>query len=130
VPQFRRLAELELRPRASMHITGGGYLNLLRAATDAIRFVIDTPPAIPPLFSWLQKLGGVTDEEMHRVFNLGVGMVLVVAPEKLEATLAALKRRDWPKATVIGRVEKAKGKSVAFPTRGLVGEKMAFRRND
>ena len=132
VPQFRRLAELDLRPRAAMHITGGGYLNLLRAATDGIRFVIDTPPAIPPLFSWLQKLGGVTDEEMHRVFNLGVGMVLVVAPEQLEATLAALKKRDWPKATVIGRVEpangKGRGKSVAFPTRGLLGEKMAFRR--
>jgi phosphoribosylformylglycinamidine cyclo-ligase len=127
VPQFRRLAELGLRPRASMHITGGGYLNLLRAATRDVSFVIDTPPAIPPLFSWLQRLGAVTDEEMHRVFNLGVGMVLVVAPAKLGATLAALGKRGWPKATVIGRVERARGKSVRFPTRGLVGEGMAFK---
>jgi phosphoribosylformylglycinamidine cyclo-ligase len=111
-----------------MHITGGGYLNLLRAATRDIAFVIDTPPAIPPLFPWLQRLGGVTDEEMHRVFNLGVGMVLVVAPAKLDATLAALTKRGWPKATVIGKVEKSRGKSVRFPTRGLVGEGMAFRR--
>lgn len=128
VPQFRRLAELGLRPRAAMHITGGGYLNLLRAATDDIRFVIDAPPPIPPLFTWLQRLGSIGDEEMHRVFNLGVGMVLVVDPKQLDATLAALKRRDWPKARVIGRIERSRGKSVLFQTRGLIGEKLAFRR--
>lgn len=129
VPQFRLLAEKGLRPRASMHITGGGYLNLLRAATTGIRFVIDTPPAIPPLFTWLQQLGAVTDEEMHRVFNLGVGMVLVVAPAQADATLAALTRKGWPKATVIGRVEKGRGKSVAFPGRGLVATGAQFTKS-
>jgi phosphoribosylformylglycinamidine cyclo-ligase len=128
VPQFRRLAERDLRPRASMHVTGGGYLNLLRAASDDVRFVIDSPPPIPPLFGFLQRLGKVTDEEMHRVFNLGVGMVLVVAKEKADATLAALKKPGWAKAAVIGRVDRAKGRSVHFPTRGLLGEGMAFRR--
>jgi len=55
-------------------------------------------------------------------------MVLVVAPAKIGATLAALGKRGWPKAAVIGRVERARGKSVRFPTRGLVGEGTAFRR--
>jgi phosphoribosylformylglycinamidine cyclo-ligase len=128
VPQFRKLAEKDLRPRASMHVTGGGYLNLLRAATNDIRFVIDTPPPITPVFEFLQRQGGVTDEEMHRVFNLGVGMVLVVEPTKADATLAALTKRGGPKASVIGRVERAKGRSVLFPTRGLLGEGMQFRR--
>lgn len=128
VPQFRALAAANLRPRAAMHITGGGYLNLLRAASDDIRFVIDTPPAIPPVFSFLQQQGGVTDEEMHRVFNLGVGMVLVVAASQADATLAVLKKRGWKKASVIGRVEAGKGRSVHFPTRGLVGRGMAFAR--
>ncbi len=127
VPQFRRLAERGLRPRASMHITGGGYLNLLRAATDDVRFVIDQPPPIPPVFPFLQKLGKITDEEMHRVFNLGIGMVLVVAARKADATLAALKKSGWPKASLIGRVERAKGRTVRFPTRGLVGERSSFR---
>lgn len=126
VPQFRALAAAGLRPRASMHITGGGYLNLLRAATRDIRFVIDTPPEIPPVFRFLQEQGKVTDAEMHRVFNLGIGMVLVSEPAKADATLALLRRRGWPKASVIGRVERAKGRSVAFPTRGLVGRDHAF----
>jgi phosphoribosylformylglycinamidine cyclo-ligase len=129
VPQFRLLAEMDLRPRASMHVTGGGYLNLLRAATDGIAFVIDQPPEISPIFSYLQRLGDVTDEEMHRVFNLGIGMVLVVEARKADATLAALKRRGWPRATVIGRVERGSGRTVRFPTRGLVGEGGEFRRS-
>ncbi len=129
VPQFRQLAALDLRPRAAMHITGGGYLNLLRAATNDLRFVIDTPPAIPPVFAFLQQHGKVTDEEMHRVFNLGVGMVLVVAPAKVDATLAALRRRGWPKASTIGRIERGEGRSVTFPTRGLIGRDREFRRS-
>jgi len=128
VPQFRRLAEKGLRPRAAMHITGGGYLNLLRAATDDVRFVIDAPPPVPPLFAFLQRLGKVSDEEMHRVFNLGVGMVLVVEPRKADVTLAALRRRGWPRAAVIGRVERGRGRSVSFPTRRLIGAGGAFRR--
>jgi phosphoribosylformylglycinamidine cyclo-ligase len=127
VPQFRALAEKDLRPRAAMHITGGGYLNLLRAASDDVAFVIDTPPEIPPLFGFLQRLGKVTDEEMHRVFNLGIGMVLVVEPSKADATLAVLKKRGWPKAFVIGRVDRADGRTVHFPTRRLVGEGHSFR---
>jgi phosphoribosylformylglycinamidine cyclo-ligase len=127
VPQFRLLAEKDLRPRAAMHITGGGYLNLLRAASDDVSFVIDAPPPIPPVFSFLQRTGKVTDEEMHRVFNLGIGMVLVVAPDRAEATLAALKRRGWPKASLVGRVERGKGRSVRFPTRGLLGEEQQFK---
>jgi phosphoribosylformylglycinamidine cyclo-ligase len=128
VPQFRLLVERGLRPRAAMHVTGGGYLNLLRAATDDIRFVIDEPPPIPPIFELLQRIGRVTDAEMHRVFNLGIGMVLVVEPAKSDATLAALKRRGWPKAFPIGRIERASGRSLRFPTRGLHSDGGEFRR--
>jgi hypothetical protein len=53
---------------------------------------------------------------------------VVVAPAKIGATLAALSKRGWPKATVIGKVERSRGKSVRFPTRGLVGEGTAFKR--
>ncbi len=128
VPQFRALAAAGLRPRAAMHITGGGYLNLLRAATKDITFVIDAPPAIPPVFAFLQREGKVTDEEMHRVFNLGVGMVVVVPAGNADATLKLLNKRGAPKASVIGRVEKGRGKSVRFPCRKLIGRGMEFTR--
>jgi phosphoribosylformylglycinamidine cyclo-ligase len=128
VPQFRALAAAGLRPRAAMHITGGGYLNLLRAATDGIRFVIDAPPPVPPVFSFLQQQGRVTDEEMHRVFNLGVGMILVVDPVQIDATLGVLRRKGFRKPHVVGQVAAGKGKSVEFPTRRLVGRGHQFTR--
>ena len=40
---------------------------------------------VPPVFSWLQKLGDVEDEEMYRVFNMGVGLALVVSPYYAES---------------------------------------------
>src|SRR5690606_1261456 len=63
------------------HITGGGlHENLARALPGSVDAEIfrDSWP-IPPVFAWLQKLGDVEDEEMFRVFNMGVGMTLVVS---------------------------------------------------
>jgi phosphoribosylformylglycinamidine cyclo-ligase len=46
---------------------------------------------MPPLFTWLQQHGNVADAEMHRVFNCGIGMVVVVAKENADAAIAQLK---------------------------------------
>jgi phosphoribosylaminoimidazole (AIR) synthetase len=45
---------------------------------------------LPPVFQWLQSVGGVSDRELRRTFNCGVGFVLVTAPENVEPVLAAL----------------------------------------
>lgn len=45
---------------------------------------------MPPLFSWLQKHGNVAQEEMHRVFNCGIGMVVVVAKDDADKAIAQL----------------------------------------
>ncbi len=45
---------------------------------------------MPPLFSWLQQHGGVGDAEMHRVFNCGIGMVVIVAAADSERAMAEL----------------------------------------
>ncbi|MGB7479953.1 MAG: AIR synthase-related protein, partial [Burkholderiaceae bacterium] len=45
---------------------------------------------MPPLFAWLQQHGGVADAEMHRVFNCGIGMVVIVAAEQADAAVAQL----------------------------------------
>jgi phosphoribosylformylglycinamidine cyclo-ligase len=44
----------------------------------------------PPIFSWLQRHGNVADEEMHRVFNCGIGMTIVVAPEHADRAIQSL----------------------------------------
>ena len=64
------------------HITGGGlHENLERIIPEGLQAVIgrDTWP-VPPVFTWLQQLGGVEPAEMQRVFNMGIGLALVVSP--------------------------------------------------
>ena len=64
------------------HITGGGlHENLERILPEGMRAVIDRGSwTVPPVFPWLQRLGEVDADEMDRVFNMGIGLVLVVSP--------------------------------------------------
>jgi phosphoribosylformylglycinamidine cyclo-ligase len=63
------------------HITGGGLQeNLDRIIPANCRASIDPGSwPVPPVFPWLQKLGDIDDAEMARVFNMGIGLVLVVS---------------------------------------------------
>ena len=65
------------------HITGGGLVeNLSRILPAGLRCDIDAGSwKIPPVFKWLQKLGSIDDSEMERVFNMGLGLILVVRPD-------------------------------------------------
>ena len=69
------------------HITGGGLVeNTHRMFPDGLAARIDRASwPRPAIFDWLQRAGSVTDAEMHRVFNCGIGMILVVAPEDARA---------------------------------------------
>jgi phosphoribosylformylglycinamidine cyclo-ligase len=64
------------------HITGGGLVeNLARIVPGTVQVVLDRGSwAVPPIFPWVQSLGGIATDEMDRVFNMGIGMVLVVSP--------------------------------------------------
>jgi phosphoribosylformylglycinamidine cyclo-ligase len=63
------------------HITGGGLTeNIPRVLPDDVMAAIDSNSwPLPALFQWLQREGNVADAEMHRVFNCGIGMVVIVA---------------------------------------------------
>ena len=68
--------------RGIAHITGGGlHENLSRILPEGLSLKIRKTWDVPPIFSWLQKLGNVETREMNRVFNMGIGLVLVVRPE-------------------------------------------------
>ncbi|MBM9593037.1 phosphoribosylformylglycinamidine cyclo-ligase [Roseitranquillus sediminis] len=73
------------------HITGGGLTeNLPRILPDGMGARIDVGAwARPAVFGWLQKEGGVAEAEMLRTFNCGIGMTLVVAPDRAEDVTAA-----------------------------------------
>jgi phosphoribosylformylglycinamidine cyclo-ligase len=76
------LALMEAVPVKGMaHITGGGLTeNIPRVLGEPLTALIDSQTwPLPPLFQWLQREGNVADAEMHRVFNCGIGMVVIVA---------------------------------------------------
>jgi phosphoribosylformylglycinamidine cyclo-ligase len=75
------------------HITGGGLLeNIPRILPAGVRAALDRSAwPLPPLFGWLQREGGVPDAELFRVFNCGIGMVVVVAARDAERAAAALR---------------------------------------
>jgi len=75
-----------------VHITGGGLVeNIPRVLQDGLTAVLDAKSwTMPPLFQWLQQHGGVADAEMHRVFNCGIGMTVIVSKENAEAAMAQL----------------------------------------
>jgi phosphoribosylformylglycinamidine cyclo-ligase len=96
------------------HITGGGLVgNVPRVLPPRTRAVID-PRAWkrPALFDWLQEKGGVAEAEMHRVFNCGIGMVVVVAAG--DAQRAAKRLRTLGETFYeIGVIEKTRGEPEA-----------------
>jgi phosphoribosylformylglycinamidine cyclo-ligase len=103
---------------ALAHVTGGGITdNLPRVLPDGThaRVVLGTWE-VPPIFTWIQQQGEVDDEEMLRVFNLGVGMVAVVAAADLGEILASL-RASGQKGFVMGSVDKG-GSGVVYDWRG------------
>ena len=87
------------------HITGGGLLdNVPRILQPGLAARLHRDGwAMPPLFSWLQQNGGVADAEMYRVFNCGIGMVMVVPKDKAEAVMASL-RAHGEEVSQIGEI--------------------------
>lgn len=83
------------------HITSGGTKNLLRLAAE-VGYEIDDPLPAPPIFELIQEHGGVSDEEMQEVFNMGCGFCVVVPVGDEAATLEML-RRHYPEARRVGR---------------------------
>ncbi|MFL5294841.1 MAG: phosphoribosylformylglycinamidine cyclo-ligase [Phenylobacterium sp.] len=90
------------------HITGGGLIeNPPRAIADGLvpRFDWDAWSP-PPVFDWLQRTGGVSDLEMRRTFNCGVGLVLIVAPDDIAVVLETFARAGED-AFVVGELAEA-----------------------
>ncbi len=89
-PLLALMASMEVK--GLVHITGGGLVeNIPRVLADNLTARLDGSSwTMPPLFQWLQQHGGVADAEMHRVFNCGIGMTVIVSKENADAAFAQL----------------------------------------
>lgn len=104
---------LKLLPKINVkgiaHITGGGLPgNLVRVLPKKCRAVLDPNRwEIPEIFQRIQAQGPVEDAEMYRVFNMGIGMCLVLDPSQADIAMRSL-RRSLIHAQIIGCIEKGK----------------------
>ena len=82
---------------ALAHLTGGGFIeNIPRVLPQGLGARIRRGSwPVPPLFQIIQREGNISSEEMHRVFNMGIGMVIAVAPERAVEVQAALPEESW-----------------------------------
>ncbi|HCJ11200.1 MAG TPA: phosphoribosylformylglycinamidine cyclo-ligase [Clostridiales bacterium] len=104
---YRRTLEVSRREgvHAMAHVTGGGIPgNLVRVLRPGLRAVVDTERwAVPPIFRLVQEVGRVPEDEMYRTFNMGIGMIMVVAEERCEEIKRELESRGQP-SLFIGQV--------------------------
>jgi len=97
--------------KAAAHITGGGLPgNVPRVLPGGMVAALQPTWPVPPVFGWLARTGGVSIDEMIRVFNCGLGMVLVVAPANVERA-AALLTREGETVFRIGAIERGEGEA-------------------
>jgi phosphoribosylformylglycinamidine cyclo-ligase len=95
------LLRSNLDVRGLAHITSGGTKNLLRLAAE-VGYEIDDPLPVPTVFELIQEQGGVSEEEMYEVFNMGCGFCIVV-PAGDESSALELLRAHYPAAKRVGR---------------------------
>ena len=78
--------------KGAAHITGGGLIeNPPRCIAEGLSAAFDWASwPLPAVFQWIAEVGGVSDHELRRTFNCGVGFILIVSPENVEATLEGL----------------------------------------
>ncbi len=89
------------------HITGGGLIeNLPRSINNNLNAVIDVYWPVPPVFSFLQKIGDVDPVEMHRVFNMGLGYIVIT-----DQYTAFEIQEKYPMFMQVGYLEPGSGKT-------------------
>ena len=104
------------RIKGMAHITGGGITeNLPRVLPHGTAAEVDASAwPVPPLFQWLQRSGEVPADDMYRTFNMGIGLIVVVARERAEQLIEELAARGGRDARVIGDVVPGEPPSVTY----------------
>jgi phosphoribosylformylglycinamidine cyclo-ligase len=120
VRAVRELLASDVEVRGLAHITGEGFLNLLRLDAP-VGFKIDQPLTSPPVFELIAERGGVSAAELWEVFNMGCGFCCVVPLAAAERAVELLGSRH-PGTAVIGQATTAAG-VVELPGAGLVGRR-------
>ncbi len=129
VREVLEMAKSRVDVRGLAHITTDGFLNLPRLSAD-VGYRIDRLPEPHPIFGLIESHGSVPDTEMYDVFNMGIGMCVVVSTDH-ESKAIELCREQGTEAFAIGQVVDDKDRAVEILPRGLAGRRgEGFSRTD
>jgi phosphoribosylformylglycinamidine cyclo-ligase len=104
------------RIKGMAHITGGGITeNLPRVLPHGTAAVVNTSAwEVPPLFTWLERSGGIPHDDMMRTFNMGIGLIIVTGRDQAEPLIDELAARGGKDARVIGEIVPGEPPSVSY----------------
>jgi phosphoribosylformylglycinamidine cyclo-ligase len=123
VRAIRELLSSDVDVRGLAHITGEGFLNLLRLEAE-VGYLIDEPLPVPEVFTLIAERGGVEPAELYEVFNMGCGFCCVVPAAEADRAVELLSAHHSG-ASVIGSATGAAG-AVELSTVGLKGSRTGF----
>jgi phosphoribosylformylglycinamidine cyclo-ligase len=104
------------RIKGMAHITGGGITdNLPRVLPHGTAAIVDRSSwEVPPMFTWLQRSGGIPADDMMRTFNMGIGLIIVTSRHDAEPLIDELAARGGRDARVIGEIVAGEPPSVSY----------------
>jgi phosphoribosylformylglycinamidine cyclo-ligase len=118
VKAITALWDERIETRGLVHITGDGLANLCRLEAP-VGYLVEELPERPPIFKLIHDVGNIDEAELFRVFNMGIGFVVIVPEEQTETALRIANRHGCPGRS-IGRVTPDRGRVVVEPV-GLEG---------
>lgn len=124
VPQVMEMLDSDIQVRALIHVTSDGFLNLARVESN-VGYMIDYLPEPHPIFSLIQRFSKAEDEEMFRVYNMGIGFCIVVSEQDVDKVMTIAKKHGTP-SYVIGHTVADSEKKVFIKPKGLMGKGSGF----
>ena len=126
VKEIMEMLDLGLDIKALAHITSDGFLNLTRVVSPVAYHIEELPP-IPPIFELIKKHGRITEEEMFRVYNMGIGFCILVSPKDADRVIS-IARSHGKRAHRIGYATPDELRRVYVREKGLIGQGKTFER--
>lgn len=124
VPEIMEMLNSEVKIKALIHITGDGFLNLNRVKAD-YGYVINNLPEPHPIFKLIQHIGEISDEEMFRVYNMGIGFCIVIPESEVERVFRISKKFNIG-CYKLGYSVKDSEKKVIIKNKQLIGKDNKF----
>ena len=124
VPEVMEMLEADLRIKALINITGDGFFNLVRVNAP-VGYVIEHLPPPPPIFPLMKTLGKLSDEEMFKVFNMGVGFCIVCHKEDADKVVQ-IARHHKSEACILGHTVEDKERTIKLIPKRLIGKSGEF----